>query len=424
MGSVAVIGSGISGLGAAYALALDSRFEVTLFESQDYFGGHSLTVDVELDGIQFPVDMGFLVHNDKTYPELVRLFRHLGIERADSEMSFSASLRDQKVEWAGNNFFSLFARKRNSLRPRFWRMLYDISRFHRLKYQLMGDLRLASSNLEELASRFGRGFRDWYLVPMGASIWSSSADAILDYPARSFIKFFENHGLLQVANRPQWKTVRRGSRLYVERMLRPIHHKFLNTPVTSVRKTTTSEGSKNLEVKTKMGRQVFDHVIFATHTNQSLHLLGEEISSEQREILEAIPYQKNVAFLHTDVSFLPTRKTAWASWNYEESQKKANSKPASVTYYINRLQPLPCRIPILVTLNPGRPIEPDKILKQVMFEHPQFNCHSEKAQGKLPLVQGKDNIWFAGAWTRHGFHEDGLSSAVDVLKRMGVALPW
>jgi predicted NAD/FAD-binding protein len=411
MRRIAVIGSGISGLSVAHALA--PQTQVTLFEADARFGGHSHTVDVRLHGVRHGVDTGFLVFNHRTYPRLVELFRQLDVPTAPSEMSFSVQVPKQGIEWSGCDLNTVFAQRSNLLRPRFLGMLAQIVRFNRLATRLaeVGDEAAMAEPISGFLSRhgFGEAFRDWYLLPMLGCIWSCPTDQMLRFPVSTMIRFCHNHGLIQVSNRPQWHTVIGGSRVYVRKMLASIADARLRTPVRSVRRI-----GGGVMVATDAGNEHFDEVVLACHSDQALSLLADARDDERR-VLGAIRYQPNHAVLHTDASVLPRRKLAWAAWNYERAADTAREQSAVCLHYlINRLQPLPWRTPVLVSLNPGRAIAQDKIIGAYEYSHPVFDTAAIDAQLRLPTIQGRSNTWYCGAWTRYGFHEDGLMSGLAV----------
>jgi uncharacterized protein len=428
---VAVVGSGISGLSVAHGLA--GHAQVTLFEAADYFGGHTHTVDLQLDGVTHGVDTGFLVLNERTYPNLLRLFTELGVEIAKSDMSFSVQVPDLGLEWSGSDLGSVFAQRRNLVRPGFWRMLADVLRFNRLATALAGSTALEA--LEQpigdfLAEhRFSTEFRDWYFLPMIGCIWSCPTDQMLRFPVATMIRFCHNHGLIQVANRPQWYTVRGGARHYVDKMLKAIPDARLNSPVRSVRRVPPGNGAAGVFVSTDAGTERFDEVVLASHSDQSLALLADP-SAHERAVLGAIRYHRNRAVLHTDTSVLPQRRRAWAAWNYERAAAGPNGKREQAAvclhYLINRLQPLPFTTPVLVSLNPLSEPRADAVHAEFDYAHPVFDAAAIGAQQRVPALQGQAHTWFCGAWTRYGFHEDGLSSGLAVceaLKARWVAEP-
>jgi len=430
MKRVAVVGSGISGLAVAHALA--GHAHVTLLEAGSYFGGHAHTVDVTLDGVTHGVDTGFLVFNERTYPHLIQLFADLGVDTAKSDMSFSVQVAQQGLEWSGSDLNTVFAQRRNLLRPAFLRMLADVVRFNKLATALAetgAEAALAEPIGDFLdRERFGAPFRDWYFLPMIGCIWSCPTDQMLRFPIATMIRFCHNHGLIQVSNRPQWHTVRGGSRHYVNRMLQSIPDARLNTPVRSLRRLARADGSTGVVLATDAGSEHFDEVVLACHSDQSLALLDDATPAE-RSVLGAIRYQANRAVLHTDTRVLPQRKLAWAAWNYARATHAGREQAAVCLHYlINRLQPLPWQTPVLVSLNPdpARPIDPATVIGEYDYDHPVFDQAAIAAQQRVPQIQGQAGVWFAGAWTRYGFHEDGLMSAlavVDGLRQRGLASP-
>jgi predicted NAD/FAD-binding protein len=419
---VAVIGSGIAGLSSAWLLS--KKHTVTVFEAASYAGGHSNTVDVTLNGISYPVDTGFLVHNDRTYPNLIALFKHIGLDTPASEMSFSVKLPHVNLEWAGATTTSLFAQKRNLLRPSFWRMIRDILNFNKRAHDLLASVEGSNLTLGQLLDREGysREFRDWYLLPMGAAIWSSPMDDMADFPAQTFIQFCLNHGLLQINGRPQWKSIRGGSRVYVRRLCQDIEANggrvLLNTPVLSV--TRHVDG---VRIETSKGVEVFDQVIMACHTDQSLALLSDA-HPQELAVLAAVRYQPNTAYLHTDERLMPVRKKAWSAWNYYAGAVQNGKFPVAVTYWLNRLQPLPFDRAVMVTLNPPEPPRTNDTIAVINYAHPLLDTAAYQAQQALPSIQGLDRVYFAGAWAGYGFHEDGLKSGLAVANLLGVFAPW
>lgn len=415
---IAVVGSGIAGLAAAHALRHTAQ--VTLFEAGGHFGGHAHTVDVTLDGVTHGVDTGFLVFNERTYPGLVRLFQSLKVPVAPSDMSFSVQVPGAfgaaPLEWSGTNLASVFCQPANLLRPGFWRMLRELLRFNALCTGIAAagdDARMAQPLGEFLdAERFSREFRDWYLLPMIGCIWSCPTDQMLRFPTGTLIRFCHNHGLLQVANRPRWYTVAGGSRAYVSRIVDSLPEAHRNTPVRRI-----VRDAAGVSLLTDAEARRFDGVVIATHPDQALRLLADPSDSERR-VLGAIRYQPNRAVLHTDTSALPSKRLAWSAWNYEAA---AGAQRVCLHYLINKLQPLPWKRPVVVSLNPLRPIDPARVIGEYEYEHPVFDAAALEAQSAVRALQAQRNTWFCGAWTGYGFHEDGLASgraaAVSVLER-------
>lgn len=412
---IAVIGSGISGLSCAYELS-KAGHEISLFEANDYFGGHTHTVDVSLEGQTYGVDTGFLVFNHKTYPNLVRLFKELDIATVATDMSFSVKMpigknSSRSLEWAGANLDTVFAQRSNLLRPAFLRMLRDILRFNKQTTALAStqEHKDFQQPLGSFLDQHGysKEFRQWYLLPMAACIWSCPTETMMAFPLSSFVNFCHNHGLLQVNDRPQWQTVKGGARQYVEKLLPAIAHKHLQTPVLSVREKAPGA----IVVHSEQGSQTFEHVVFASHSDQSLKLLVDADLAE-RQILSSVKYQPNRAVLHTDASVLPQNKKAWSAWNYQS--ESGNEPRVCVHYLINQLQPLPFKTPVIVTLNPIEEPAAASIINSFDYSHPVFDAMAINAQHQLANIQGRRNIWFAGAWTGYGFHEDGLKSGLRV----------
>ncbi len=416
---IAIVGSGISGLAAAHRL--QPHAHVTLFEAASYFGGHTHTVDVTRPTPQgeqtWGVDTGFLVFNERTYPNLIALLAELKVATAASDMSFSVQVpgarAGQSLEWSGSNLATVFAQKRNLMSPRFLGMLSDLLRFNRVCTQLAVQGRDAdlSERLQSFLDRhdFGTAFRDWYFLPMLGCIWSCPTDQMLQFPVATMIRFCHNHGLLQVSQRPQWHTVIGGARHYVDKIIAGLPDVRLNTPVQRL-----DRDAAGVTVHTARGSERFDQVVLATHSDQSLALLGEPTAFES-EVLHAIRYQPNRAVLHTDTSVLPERRAAWAAWNYERAADQAReSSRVCLHYWLNRLQPMPFEQAVVESLNPVRPIDPARVLAEFEYSHPVFDLAAIRAQERVPELQGVRHTWYCGAWTGYGFHEDGLKSGLAV----------
>jgi uncharacterized protein len=431
---VAVIGSGISGLAAAHALAAQAH--VTLFEAGDYFGGHTHTVDVTLEGVTHGVDTGFLVCNQRTYPHLMRLFAEMDVPLTGADMSFSVQWRARGVEWCGSDLNTVFAQRRNLLRPWFWRLLADILRFNRIATEMArrdpevsgtsltahAGLPARTQSLQTIAQfldreRFSAEFRDGYLLPMVASIWSCPPRQMLEFPLETLVRFCHNHGLLQVRNRPQWFSVAGGARTYVERLLERVGDARLNNRVTRVRRLGADDSHTGVMVTTPRGSERFDEVVVAVHSDQALGLLAEA-SAGEADVLGAIRYQPNRAVLHTDTTLMPTRRNAWAAWNHENAGAAGDTHGVCLHYWLNRLQRLPFSTPVIVSLNPVRAPRPETVLGEFDYAHPVFDAGAIAAQRRLPELQGRGGVWYCGAWTRYGFHEDGLVSALSVCEQM------
>ena len=415
---IAVIGAGISGLGSAYFL--NRQHDVMLFEAGGYLGGHSNTVDVTLEGRTCGVDTGFLVFNERTYPNLIALFEELGVASIASDMSFGVSMDDGAMEWAGTSLDTVFAQRAHLLSPSFLGMIKDILHFNRHADAYLAQCLQTPVTLGALLRQHGYGerFREAYMLPMAAAIWSSSPRDILDFPAATFLRFCLNHGLLQVNDRPQWRTVAGGSRNYVAKMAATLPERRVASAVAGVRRE-----NGQLVVSSSAGDEVFDAVVFATHAPTTLELLLDA-DADERAILGGVRYQPNRAWLHTDVRLMPRRRKVWSAWNYLSSPAQDGQRPVCVTYWLNQLQDLPFETPVLVTLNPHTPPAPETVHASFDYEHPIMDQSTIAAQQQLPSIQGKDGIWYAGAWTGYGFHEDGLKSALRVAAAFDVAPDW
>ena len=406
---IAIVGSGISGLTAAYLLA--EQHQVTLFEAGSYLGGHTNTIEIEAAGQSLALDTGFIVYNERTYPNFSRLLKQLGVATQPSDMSFSVRSDRSGWEYCGSSISGLFAQRRNLLRPAFYRMLKDIVRFNRSSPMLLtgNDHELTLGDYVD-REQYGRDFLEHYLIPMGAAIWSAPPSRMRQFPIRYFVQFCSNHGLLSLTDRPQWRTVSGGSARYIEAMrrARPFEVR-LNRPVRSIVR-------RRDEVSVVAGQsagETFDHVVVAAHSDQALQMLADPTPAES-EILGAFAYQRNEAVLHTDAAPLPRRRRAWASWNYHVS---ANSQDAaSVTYWLNRLQRLKTSKDYCLTLNATAAIDPTKILRRITYHHPLYTAAAVSAQSRHAEISGPRRTHFCGAYWGYGFHEDGVKSALAVVK--------
>lgn len=415
---IAVVGTGIAGNLVAHRL--HHRHDIAVFESNNYIGGHSNTLEVA-DGADVQMlDTGFMVFNDRTYPQFIKLLKELDIDSLETSMSFSVQCETNGLEYNGSTLNSLFAQRRNLLRPSFHRMIRDILRFNREALSLLKSDDTAMTLAEYLSrNAYSREFVQHYLLPMGAAIWSAEPRMLQKIPAHFLILFFDNHGLLGLNNRPVWRVIRGGSINYVQKLVNAHKDRIrLNCPVWSV----TRSGNKVFVRSGDNKVETFDGIFIASHSDQALRILTDP-SRAEREVLGSIPYQSNEATLHTDQSIMPTRKRAWAAWNYHVPAKPLS--PMSVTYHLNRLQGLDCRQQYFVTLNGDQRIRPSSIIKQISYAHPVFHSDSVAAQARHSEVNGVNRTWFCGAYWRNGFHEDGVVSALHALddfeRRMGHA---
>ncbi|WP_028867938.1 NAD(P)/FAD-dependent oxidoreductase [Psychromonas arctica] len=423
MKNIAIIGSGISGLTAAYLLS--KKHKVTVFEKNDYIGGHTATVDIEKDGKPYVIDTGFIVFNDKTYPNYLALLDEIGIGKQATEMSFSVHNCQTGLEYNGHNLNSLFAQRSNLLKPTFWILVKEILRFNKIcKSIFEHDTYLPGLTLGEFLNdnKFSDFFAEHYILPMGAAIWSSSLAQMEEFEFRFFVQFFHHHGLLNIADRPQWYVVPNGSRSYITPLIEAFKDRLhLNANITGITRQdnkihlhfvndTSNDSTSNKQTIV----QTFDEVVIACHSDQALALLLDATEDEE-SLLSSMPYSENSVILHTDISLLPDRELAWASWNYQLSQDR--EKAASVTYNMNILQGLKSDHTFCVTLNQKQDIDPTKILREFTYHHPIFSSESIRAQRQRDLICGRNQTHFAGAYWHNGFHEDGVRSAVEVAKR-------
>jgi len=406
---IAVIGSGIAGNVAAYHLC--KEHDITMFESNDYVGGHTHTHDIALDDKHYRIDTGFIVFNYKTYPNFIKLLEELEVDVQPSSMSFSVKSEKDGLEYNGTTINSLFAQRSNLFRPSFYHMIKDILRFNKAALQLLEEDRDDVSLGDFLRDGcYSPQFINHYLIPMGAAIWSADPAQMQDFPARFFVRFFHNHGMLSVDDRPQWYVIKNGSNSYVDKLIAPFRQRIRT--LASVEAITRSPNHVSIKVSGS-AEERFDAVFIASHSDQALRMLTDA-SLKEREILGAIPYQENEAVLHTDYSVLPKRRLAWAGWNYhllEQAQDRV-----ALTYNMNILQSIDAPVEFCVTLNNTRAIDPDKIIKRIQYDHPMFTPEGVQAQQRQHEINGVNRTYYCGAYWRYGFHEDGVVSALDALK--------
>lgn len=405
---IAIIGSGIAGNTIAHHLY--KEHDITVFEAESHIGGHTHTHHIQYEGRNYNVDTGFIVFNDRTYPNFIALLDELKVAWQPSDMSFSVRSEKNGLEYNGTSLNTLFAQRSNLLKPSFHQMIRDILRFNKTSLALLSDgneIRLGDY-LQQ--GQYSQQFIDHYIIPMGAAIWSTEARQMLDFPARFFVRFFHHHGMLTVNDRPQWRTVTGGSASYVNALIEPFKHKIkLNTPIESVRRLKTS-----VRIKPLFGdEEKFDYVFFACHSDQALKMLSDSSQAEV-DILSAIPYQENTVYLHHDSSLMPKRKLAWAAWNYHVTEQPMDK--VAVTYNMNILQNLQSTEPLLVTLNHTNLINPAKVIKRLKYMHPIYTLAGAAAQARHAEISGVNRTGFAGAYWRNGFHEDGVVSALAALK--------
>ena len=420
---LAIIGSGISGLGCAHFL--HSRYDLTIYEAADYVGGHTNTVTVTEDGQELPIDTGFMVFNHQTYPLLCRLFKELGVETKRTDMSFSLRHLPTGYEYNGKNLDTIFGQRRNLLSPRFWKFLLKIKRFNEETVAAMNDPRFEHMTLREyVAARgYGQDFLDFYVIPMGSAVWSTPPDLMLDFPARTLMHFWFNHGFLGMETRHPWWTVVDGSRQYVRKLIPPFQDRIrLKTPVERIER---QNGKVILYTKDQVP-ETYDKVILATHAPTSLKMLADPTSLEL-ELLPRFKYQANLATLHTDDRFMPRTKKCWAAWNYHIEFDKSGIIQPSTHYWMNLLQGVSKKTNYFVSINGAEAIDPAKVLRRISYEHPLFDVEATAAQKRLPelnRISQDQTTYYAGAWFRYGFHEDGFMSAVNLCRDLLGEDPW
>lgn len=406
---IAIIGSGIAGNTLAYHL--QQQHDITVFEANDYVGGHTHTHDIALFGKQYQVDTGFIVFNDRTYPNFLQLLETIDVAWQPSHMSFSVRDERNGLEYNGTTLNSLFAQRSNLFKPSFYRMIRDILRFNKTALELLEDGSEITLGDYLAKCQYSEQFIHQYIVPMGSAIWSTDAEQMMQFPARFFVRFFHHHGMLTVNNRPQWRVIKGGSHAYVEKLTADFKSKIKrNTPIESVRRLKNSVKIKPMN----QAEQSFDYVFFACHSDEALAMLGKDATQAEREVLGAIPYQENTIYLHYDRSLMPKRKLAWAAWNYHITDKPTGK--VQVTYNMNILQGLQSPEPILVTLNHTDMINPAKVIKRLRYMHPLYTVEGAVAQTRHAEISGHNRTGYAGAYWRNGFHEDGVVSALAALK--------
>ena len=411
MKRIAIIGAGISGL--VVSRLLHPEFDIRLFEANDYLGGHTCTVPVDIQGERYWVDTGFVVHNRRAYPNFVRLLEELGVVTQPAPMTFSVRCERTGLEWGGGSVGSLFAQRRNALRPRFWRMIRDVLRFGREAGELLAPAGEEPSLGEYLESRgYSRAFIEHFLIPMGAAVWSTDPDDMFRFPARYFVRFFQNHGMLDIRRAPQWISIKGGARSYVAPLVEPFIDRIeLNRPVRRLRRT-----DQGVALDLAGGESaVFDGAVVATHSDQALAMLDDPTPGEL-DVLGAIRYQSNDVALHTEASQMPRSKRAWSSWNYRIPTDPRRG--ATVTYYMNALQSLEAPVPILVSLNAAGPLDDGKVIRRLSYDHPLYTPETVAAQRRHGEISGARRVFFCGAYWGYGFHEDGVESAIAVARQV------
>lgn len=416
---IAVIGSGVAGIGAAWALSAEHN--VTLIEAEDRPGGHSRTLDVDLGDGSISVDTGFIVYNERNYPNLVNLLSTLDVSSTDSDMSFAVSLENGSFEYAGRPR-GMFSRPAAAIDPAIWGLVGGIVRFRAEAKRLVAGLVPEDKDVYTylLSRGYPRTFIDRYLMPLASAVWSGTRNDVRAMPAASFLKFLDNHGLIRVTDRPQWRTIEGGSRSYVERAVKEITRVHTSRPIRALRRST--EGVEAVDGDGAAER--YDQVVLATHADVSLKILGDDASNAERRTLSAFRYGANEVVLHSDPTAMPRRQRLWSSWNAIERTGDTGDRPVSVSYWMNQLQPLKTNKDVFVTLNPGGTLDETRVIDRWITAHPQFDVNTDIAQRQVPALQGRDRVWFAGAYLGHGFHEDGLQSGLTVAAALRSPVPW
>jgi len=416
---IAIIGSGISGLSSA--LLLSQKHDITLIESDNRFGGHANTVNVIEQENTIPVDTGFIVYNELNYPNLVGFFKWLEVETISSDMSFAVSARDGDLEYSGS-LIGLFAQKKNYFNLSFYKMLKDIFVFFVFGYKYAFQVN-ENETLKQYVKRckFSSEFVNDHLIPMSSAIWSCPEKEILNFPAKSLLTFFKNHQLINFIIRPKWRTVKNGSKQYVDKIIGKLKLNKKNRILLNVNIKSIYKKNKEINIKFDNKTETFDKIVMATHPDQTINLI-ENLDNKSKDVLSKFKYQKNTVYLHSDTSLMPQNRKTWSSWNYLSTEQIINK--SSVTYWMNILQNLNTSLNIFVSLNPYKKPKKDLIHKILHYEHPVFNLETNKAQNELDSIQGNNNIYYTGAWTAYGFHEDGIKSAVKITRLLDVEIPW
>jgi predicted NAD/FAD-binding protein len=416
---IAIIGSGISGLSSA--LLLSQKHDITLIESDNRFGGHANTVNVIEQENTIPVDTGFIVYNELNYPNLVGFFKWLEVETISSDMSFAVSARDGDLEYSGS-LIGLFAQKKNYFNLKFYKMLKDIFVFFVFGYKYAFQVN-ENETLKQYIKRckFSSEFVNDHLIPMSSAIWSCPEKEILNFPAKSLLTFFKNHQLINFIIRPKWRTVKNGSKQYVDKIIGKLKLNKKNRILLNVNIKSIHKKNKEINIKFDNKTETFDKIVMATHPDQTINLI-ENLDNKSKDVLSKFKYQKNTVYLHSDTSLMPQNRKTWSSWNYLSTEQIINK--SSVTYWMNILQNLNTSLNIFVSLNPYKKPKKDLIHKILHYEHPVFNLETNKAQNELDSIQGNNNIYYTGAWTAYGFHEDGIKSAVKITRLLDVEIPW